>query len=204
MQFVQNPDSTIQQIAHIPNNCSLHSFIDEYQEARFISDSIKDAIDSGVSASDISILTKQQASRNTEVLRAELTRNGIKNLDMTDLQDALKEPLGQLFTLFLKAIVHPEPQVMTELFKVNLALNKVDPGDDKEEALTNSLIKFIHSRFQIISATFMERCRRGSQLLKVVRSSRQRNKQYYHELSAVDRGQKISDFCSFGTGNFGF
>ncbi|MCT8860814.1 hypothetical protein, partial [Shewanella xiamenensis] len=26
------------------------------------------------------------------------------------------------------------------------------------------------SRFQIISATFMERCRRGSQLLKVVRS----------------------------------
>ncbi|MGR2943586.1 hypothetical protein ABMX92_21725, partial [Vibrio vulnificus] len=35
-------------------------------------------------------------------------------------------------------------------------------------------------RFQIISATFMERCRRGSQLLKVVRSSRQRNKQYYH------------------------
>ncbi|EHH0795910.1 ATP-dependent helicase, partial [Vibrio vulnificus] len=142
LQFVQNPDSTIQQIAHIPNNCSLHSFIDEYQEARFISDSIKDAIDSGVSASDISILTKQQASRNTEVLRAELTRNGIKNLDMTDLQDALKEPLGQLFTLFLKAIVHPEPQVMTELFKVNLALNKVDPGDDKEEALTNSLIKF--------------------------------------------------------------
>ncbi|MBZ4680753.1 MAG: hypothetical protein JG763_3383, partial [Shewanella sp.] len=34
-----------------------------------------------------------------------------------------------------------------------------------------------YSRFQIISATFMERCRRGSRLLKVVRSSRQRNKQ---------------------------
>ncbi|KPN78207.1 hypothetical protein AEA42_04420, partial [Shewanella sp. Sh95] len=45
----------------------------------------------------------------------------------------------------------------------------------------------VYARFQIISATFMERCRRGSQLLKVVRSSRQRNKQYYHELSAVDR-----------------
>ncbi|WP_337909746.1 LysR family transcriptional regulator, partial [Vibrio cholerae] len=43
-----------------------------------------------------------------------------------------------------------------------------------------------NARFQIISATFMDRCRRGSQLLKVVRSSRQRNKQYYHELSAVD------------------
>ncbi|MFB0975797.1 MAG: hypothetical protein QMB71_06820 [Tolumonas sp.] len=60
------------------------------------------------------------------------------------------------------------------------------------------------ARFQIISATFMERCRRGSQLLKVVRSSRQRNKQYYHELSAVDRRQKIPDFCSFGTGDFSF
>ncbi|MGL4829872.1 MAG: UvrD-helicase domain-containing protein [Vibrio sp.] len=153
LQFVQNPDSTIQQIAHVPNNCSLHSFIDEYQEARFISDSIKEALNSGVRASDISILTKQQASRNTEVLRTELTRNGINNLDMTDLQDALKEPLGQLFTLFLKAIVHPEPQVMTELFKVNLALNKVDPGDDKEEALTNSLIKFIHLTQQKIIIT---------------------------------------------------
>ncbi|MDE1312684.1 hypothetical protein MCX36_20290 [Vibrio aestuarianus] len=61
-----------------------------------------------------------------------------------------------------------------------------------------------YPRFQIISATFMDRCRRGSQLLKVVRSSRQRNKQYYHELSAVDRGQKIPDFCSFGTGDFSF
>ncbi|MFA0050296.1 hypothetical protein AB4403_04615, partial [Vibrio breoganii] len=49
-------------------------------------------------------------------------------------------------------------------------------------------------RFQIITATFMGRCRRGSQLLKVVRSSRQRNKRYYHELSTVDRGKKISDF----------
>ncbi|MFA0068306.1 sulfite exporter TauE/SafE family protein [Vibrio breoganii] len=66
------------------------------------------------------------------------------------------------------------------------------------------LLYFIDARFQIISATFMERCRRGSQLLKVVRSSRQRNKQYYHELSTVDRGQKIPDFSSFGTGNFGF
>ncbi|WP_415679484.1 phosphoenolpyruvate carboxykinase (ATP), partial [Vibrio mytili] len=44
---------------------------------------------------------------------------------------------------------------------------------------------YVDPRFQIISATFMERCRRGGQLLKVVRSSRQRNKQYYHELSAV-------------------
>ncbi|POB73103.1 hypothetical protein CRN62_12345, partial [Vibrio vulnificus] len=35
-----------------------------------------------------------------------------------------------------------------------------------------SVNAYIKPRFQIISATFMERCRRGSQLLKVVRSSR--------------------------------
>ncbi|MCC4857011.1 UvrD-helicase domain-containing protein [Vibrio lentus] len=153
LQFVQNPDSTIQPMTQVPNNCSIHSFDNEYQEASFIANSIKESLDSGVRASDISILTKQQASKNTEVLRAELTRIGINNLDMTDLQDALKEPLGQLFSLFMKAIVHPEPQVMTELFKVNLALNKVDPGDEKEEIYTNSLIKFIHLTQQQITAT---------------------------------------------------
>ncbi|EKO3811669.1 ATP-dependent helicase [Vibrio harveyi] len=153
LQFVQNPDSTIQQIAQAPSNCSLHSFNDEYQEASFIANSIKETLDRGIRASDISILTKQQASKNTEVLRAELTRIGINNLDMTDLQDALKEPLGQLFSLFMKAIVHPKPQVMTELFKVNLALNKIDPGDEKEEAFTTSLINFIHLTQQKISAT---------------------------------------------------
>ena len=36
----------------------------------------------------------------------------------------------------------------------------------------------------------MEKCERGSQLLKVVRSSRQRNKHYYHELSIVDQGKR--------------
>lgn len=153
LQFVQSPDSTIQPLTQVPNNCSIHSFDNEYQEASFIANSIKESLDSGVRACDISILTKQQASKNTEVLRAELTRIGINNLDMTDLQDALKEPLGQLFSLFMKAIVHPEPQVMTELFKVNLALNKVEPGDEKEEIYTNSLIKFIHLTQQQITAT---------------------------------------------------
>lgn len=40
----------------------------------------------------------------------------------------------------------------------------------------------------------MEKRRRGSQLLKVIRSSCQRNKQYSHVLSVVDRGEKITDF----------
>ncbi len=85
----------------------------------------------------------------------------------------------------------------------NLAQRSAKASVEIKE-LINASVSKIKARFQIISATFMERCRRGSQLLKVVRSSRQRNKQYYHELSAVDRGQKIPDFCSFRTGDFSF
>ena len=62
---------------------------------------------------------------------------------MSELQDVLKEPLGQLFSLFLIALVCPTPKVMTELYQVNLALNKVGKGDDKEEELTASLVNFI-------------------------------------------------------------
>ena len=42
----------------------------------------------------------------------------------------------------------------------------------------------------------------GNQLLKVVCSSRQRNKQNYHELSATDRATTIPDFCTFRTEHF--
>ena len=43
----------------------------------------------------------------------------------------------------------------------------------------------------------MERRRRGIQRLKVVRSSLQRNKPYYHELSAVGRGEEDTRFQPF-------
>ncbi len=70
---------------------------------------------------------------------------------MTDLQDALKEPLGQLFSLFLKVLMRPSPQVMTELFKVNLALNKIEADDDKEEELTTYLLNFIAVKKELIT-----------------------------------------------------
>lgn len=85
LQFIQNPISTFQEVSTIPDNCSLHAFSDEHQEASFIAHSINEAISSGINPSNISILTKQQASKNTEILRTALTRLGINNLDMTDL-----------------------------------------------------------------------------------------------------------------------
>ena len=151
LKFVQNPRSTIQEVSIIPDNCSLHYFRNEHQEASFIAYCISEAIHDGIDVSDILILTKQQSSQYTEILRAELARRGINNLDMTDLQDFLKEPLGQLFSLFLKALVRPTPKVMTELFKINLTLNKVEAGDDKEEALTTALVKFISLKQELIT-----------------------------------------------------
>lgn len=153
LQFVQNPSASIAQISTIPNNCSLRAFANEHQEASFIVHNINEAINSGTKPSDICVLTKQQSSQYTEILRAELTRAGINNLDMTDLQDALKEPLGQMFSLYLKALVCPKPKIMTELFKINLVLNKVEANDDKEELLTTSLVKFISHRQTLLTTT---------------------------------------------------
>ncbi len=151
LQFVKGPSATVTEITKTPGHCSLHAFSDEHQEASFIVHDINEAINSGINPSDICVLTKQMSSQYTEILRAALTKSGINNLDMNDLQDALKEPLGKLFSLFLKALLCPSPKKMTELFKINLALNKVEFGDEKEDILTTSLIKFISLKQALIT-----------------------------------------------------
>lgn len=152
LQYIKEPSQPVSRLSDNSPNCSSHIFADEYQEAAFVVKSIRGVIASGVSEEDICILTKQQSSQYTEILRAELTKAGINNLDMTNLQDALKEPLGKIFSLFLNALVRPNPKIMTELYGVNLALNKVEAGDDKEEELTKSLFNFISSNRNILSA----------------------------------------------------
>ena len=152
LEYIKKPSQFVNELATQSPSCSVHVFADELQEASFVVGNIRKVIATGVSEGDICILTKQHCSQYTEILRAELTKAGINNLDMTDLQDALKEPLGQLFSLFLKALVCPEPKVMTELYGINLALNKVEIGDDKEEELTASLINFISSKKKLLTA----------------------------------------------------
>ncbi|KZZ68186.1 UvrD-helicase domain-containing protein, partial [Oleiphilus sp. HI0128] len=149
--FIQNPSSAISEIGIAPDHCSFHTFEDEIQEASFIVDSIRSAIERGGKENDICVLTKQLSSQYTELVREELTRAGINNLDMSDLQDALKEPLGQLFSLFLKSIIAPTPEVMSKLFHINLSLNKVNSGDSKEEPLTLALVNFISHKRELIT-----------------------------------------------------
>ena len=151
LQYVKDPSQPISDIATKPTQCSLHVFSDEQQEALFVVKSIEDAIDKGISEGDICVLTKQHSSQYTEVLRAELNKVGINNLDMNDLQDALKEELGRLFSLFLKALVCPTPKVMTEIYDLNLLLNEVGSGDLEEEGLTMSLSNFISEKRDLLA-----------------------------------------------------
>ncbi|WP_217494996.1 UvrD-helicase domain-containing protein [Marinomonas sp. FW-1] len=151
LKYIKEPNQPVNELPSQSPSCSAHIFVDEHQEASFVVANIRKVIASGVSEEDICILTKQHSSQYTDILRAELTRAGINNLDMNDLQDALREPLGQLFSLFLKALVCPRPKVMTDLYKINLALNKVEVGGDKEEELTTNLIKFISSKKKLLT-----------------------------------------------------
>lgn len=151
LQHIKDPSQPVNKLASKSTSCSVHVFSDELQEASFIVENIREMIASGVSEGDICILTKQQPSKYTEIIRAELTKSGINNLDMTDLQDALKEPLGKLFSLFLKALLSPTPKFMAQLYGVNLDLNKVEVGDDKEEELTTRLINFISAKQKLLT-----------------------------------------------------
>jgi DNA helicase-2/ATP-dependent DNA helicase PcrA len=146
LQYIKEPNQPINALASPSSSCSVHLFGDELQEASFIVQNIREVIATGVNEGDICILTKQQSSQYSESLRAELTKAGINNLDMTDLQDALKEPIGQIFSLFFNALVCPTPKGMTDLYSINLALNKAEIGDAKEEELTANLVNFISSK----------------------------------------------------------
>ena len=151
LEYIKEPNQSVNELTAQSPNCSVHVFSNELEEASFVVDNIREVIATGVSEGDICVLTKQQSLQYTETIRAELTKAGINNLDMTDLQDALKEPLGQLFSLFLKALVCPTPKVMTDLYRINLDLNKVEVGGDKEEELTTSLVNFISSKQKLLT-----------------------------------------------------
>lgn len=151
LEFMQTSKAVMPEIPTPPQNCSFHVFTDEHQEASYIAHNINKTISNGICPNNICVLTRQNSAKYTEVLRAELTKVGINNLDMSDLQDALKEPLGQLFSLFLKALICPTPKIMTKLFDINLDLNKVEFGDDKEEELTTFIIQFISDQQTLIT-----------------------------------------------------
>lgn len=153
LEFVEGKAKPVTVLQNHSGNCSAHLFEDELQEARFIVNEIKSSLQSGVKESDICVLTKQKSSDYTKIIRDELTKAGINNLEMSELQDALKEPLGRLFTLFLNAIVYPKPQVITELYDIHRNLIQVELGDEREAESTSLIANFICLKQNAIQST---------------------------------------------------
>ncbi|CRL66030.1 UvrD-helicase domain-containing protein [Proteus vulgaris] len=145
LEFIKNKDNELKEISDIPQNCSLHLFNDEYKEARFIAKRISTLVKNGVEANKICVLTKQESSSYTRVLRDELTKLDITSLDMNELKDALKEPLGKIFSLFLTALISSNPKSMAELFLLVLSLNNID-DEIKENKIIISLQEFIFKK----------------------------------------------------------
>ncbi|MEY8215529.1 MAG: UvrD-helicase domain-containing protein, partial [Colwellia sp.] len=146
LQFVENHQQPLTVTNQKITNCELIYFPNELSETNHLIAYIQNLIATGVGEAEICVLTEQQSSQYTEKLRSELSRKGIKNLDMTDLQDTLKEPLGVMFSLLFKLYVNNDPHSYTELCDYYLALNKVKHGDDKEEELTKQLSEHIYKQ----------------------------------------------------------
>lgn len=153
LEFVEEKDEPISVLQDTSDNCSVHIFSDELQEAKFIATEIQRAIQNGVKESEICILTKQQSAKYTQILRGELNRFSINNLEMSDLQDALKEPLGRIFSLFFKSVFCPTPKVITELYDIYRSLNRVELGDDQEAKFTSLIANFISEKQNKFDAT---------------------------------------------------
>ncbi len=141
--FMENP-ANISYNSDESLGCTISIYRDEVHEAAHISNKIVELINSGIAASDICILTKQQSSIYTQIVRDSLSKLGINNLDMSELQDSLKEPVGEIFSLYIKVLICPEPKFTIKLHDLLLTINNIEPNDDKEEALSSSFYRFIH------------------------------------------------------------
>ncbi|WP_313508012.1 ATP-dependent helicase [Kosakonia sacchari] len=138
IHFVQN-DANFTPIAKSINNCTIHFYDNEFSEADDIAAKIGRFIDSGIEEKEICVLVKQQSEKYTEKLRDKLTTKGIRNLDLSELQDVLKEPLGRIFAALFKVYTSRSSSSYTELCDLYLKLHRVTSGDEKEEALIKEL-----------------------------------------------------------------
>ncbi len=142
VSFIQSSNSSMT-VNTKPMNCSIHVYNNEYEEADNLVQKLKGMIDSGINEKDICVLTKRQSSLYTSVLRDKLTQVGINNLDMTELQDALKEPLGKFFACLFRIFTDKSHSSYNEFCELYLELNNVDRGDEQESKLINKISDLI-------------------------------------------------------------
>ncbi|HDM8213310.1 TPA: ATP-dependent helicase [Vibrio harveyi] len=132
--------------------CYISVYKDEYQEAKYISEKIQSLICEGMPESEICIVTKQQSSLYSQIIRDELGKMSINNLDMSDLQDSLKEPVGEFLILYMKSLFIPTPQYTTKLYELYLTLNNVELNEDKEEEYSFIFYSYLEEQKRIIGS----------------------------------------------------
>ncbi|CAH1546199.1 DNA helicase [Vibrio jasicida] len=132
--------------------CSINVYKDEYQEAKYISEKIQSLISHGVPESEICIVTKQQSSLYSQIIRDELGKMSINNLDMSDLQDSLKEPVGEFLILYMKSLFLPTPQYTTKLYELFLTLNNIELNEDKEEEYSFQFYSYLEEQKKVIDS----------------------------------------------------
>jgi DNA helicase-2/ATP-dependent DNA helicase PcrA len=144
LEYVEDEKKEIYPLINPVSNCHIKYFDNEFNESRFLVKHIEKLIDSGVEEKEICVLTKQHSSKYTDILRGELSKVGIRNLDMTDLQDTLKEPLGILFTFIVKVYTIKNSKNWSELCEFCLSLNMIHNDEEAESIYINNLSHHIH------------------------------------------------------------
>ncbi|MFM5029708.1 UvrD-helicase domain-containing protein [Aeromonas rivipollensis] len=140
--FVQQ-DFDIPPIKESRDNCSIHRFNNEISEANYLACKISEFIKSGIEEKEICVLTKQLSAQYTEKLRDILTTKGIRNLEMSELQDFLREPLGEIFSSLFMLYTSKSPLNYTKICNIYLSLHRVERDNDKEAKLINQLSEVI-------------------------------------------------------------
>lgn len=151
LEYVEDENNVIQPSTKPLSNCKIKYFPDEFKESSFLVEYIASLVESGVKEEEICVLTKQHSSKYTAVLRSGLSNKSIRNLDMTDLQDTLKEPLGRLFTFILKIYTLKDAQNWSEFCEFCLSLNNI--SNDEEVEFINKLSHHVHINQKLFIGT---------------------------------------------------
>ncbi|CAK2015817.1 DNA 3'-5' helicase [Vibrio crassostreae] len=151
LEYVEDENNVIQPLTKPSTNCNVKYFPDEFKESSFLVEYIASLVESGIKEEEICVLTKQHSSSYTAVLRSGLSNKGIRNLDMTDLQDTLKEPLGRLFIYILKIYTLKDAKNWSEFCDFCLLLNNI--CNDEEEEFVNKLSYHVHLNKQLFIDT---------------------------------------------------
>ncbi|WP_086970960.1 UvrD-helicase domain-containing protein [Vibrio coralliirubri] len=145
-------ESEIKVASDVSTGCYIRIYKDEYQEAKYISEKINSLIESGTPENEICIVTKQQSSLYSQIIRDELTKMSINNMDMSDLQDSLKEPVGEFFVFYMKSLFLPSPKHTTKLYELYLILNNIEFDEEKEEQYSVIFYNYLQEQKIILSS----------------------------------------------------